>query len=84
MHYSQEQIAEIEFLIYFNLESTHQGIKVHSHADKTQVEAVQRLYEKGLVSQNDGGYLTDLGRQAAEHAQALTLLLTPVQQSVAS
>lgn len=84
MHFSKEQIAEIEFLIYFNLETTQQGIKVHSNADKAQVEAVQRLFDKGLVTQSDGGYLTDLGRTAAEHAQALTLLLTPADQSMVS
>ena len=48
---------------------------MHSNADKAQVGAVQSLFEKGLVSHSDGGYLTDLGRQAAEHAQALMLIL---------
>ena len=40
--------------------------------------------EKGLVTQIDGGYLTDLGRSAAEHAQALILILAPHKESVAS
>ena len=84
MHYSKEQIAEIEILIQYNLESTLQGIKVHSNAEKIQVEAVQRLFDKGLVTQIDGGYLTDLGRNAAEHAQALMLILAPHDQSMAS
>ena len=84
MHYSKQQIAEIEILIHYNLESYQQGIKVHSNADKVKVEAVQRLFEKGLVTQADGGYLTDLGRKAAEHAQALKLMLAPHDQSMAS
>lgn len=84
MHYSKEQIAEIDILIHFNLETTQQGIKVHSNADKARVEAVQRLFDKGLVTQIDGGYLTDLGRKATEHAQALLLMLAPHQQSIAS
>lgn len=84
MHYSKEQIAEIDILIQYSLESSQQGIKVHSSADKTQVAAVQRLFNKGLVSQTDGGYLTDLGRKAAEHAQALVLILSPQPQSMAS
>ena len=84
MHYSQEQIAEIDILIHYNLESTQQGIKVHSDANRIQVEAVQRLYDKGLVTQIDGGYLTDLGRKAAEHAQALILMLAPHHQRIAS
>jgi len=66
------------------LESSQQGIKVHSKANRDQIEAVQRLYDKGLVTQIDGGYLTDLGRKAAEHAQALVLMLAPHQHSIAS
>ncbi len=84
MHFSEEQIAEIDILIQYNLESSQQGIKVHSNADKIQVTAVQRLFNKGLVTQVDGGYLTDLGRKAAEHAQSLMLMLAPQQQSMAS
>lgn len=84
MLYSKEQIAEIDILIRYNLETTQQGIKVHSNADGEQVQAVQRLFEKGLVTQTDGGYLTELGRKAAEHAQALSLLLAPHHESVAS
>ena len=84
MYYSQEQMAEIDILIRYNLESNQQGIKVHSKANRDQIEAVQRLYDKGLVTQVDGGYLTDLGRKAAEHAQALILMLAPHHQSIAS
>ena len=84
MHYSEEQIAEMDILIHYNLESSLQGIKVHSDANTVQIEAVQRLFDKGLVTQVDGGYLTDLGRTAAEHAQALILMLAPHHQSIAS
>ncbi len=84
MSYTQEQMAEIDILIRYNLQTTQQGIKVHSSANKEQVEAVQRLYDKGLVTQKDGGYLTELGRKAAEHAQALILMLAPHHQSIAS
>lgn len=84
MHYTKEQIAEIEILIHYSLDTTQQGIKVHSDAELEKVEAVERLFEKGLVTQIDGGYLTDLGRTAAEHAQALILILAPHQQSIAS
>ena len=84
MHYTKEQIAEIEILIHYSLDTTQQGIKVHSDAELEKVEAVERLFEKGLVTQIDGGYLTDLGRTAAEHAQALILILAPHNQSIAS
>ena len=67
-------------LIHYNLESHLQGIKFHSNARPELIAAVERLYEKGLVTQIDGGYLTDLGREAAEHAQALLLMLAPAQE----
>jgi len=84
MHYSQDQMAEIDILVRYNLQTMQQGIKVHSNANKEHVEAVKRLFDKGLVTQIDGGYLTDLGRNAAEHAQALILILAPHNQSAAS
>jgi len=84
MNFSKEQFAEIEILIQYNLETTQQGIKVHSNADEEYIAAVKRLYEKGLVTQIDGGYLTDLGRSAAEHTQALILILAPHHHSTAS
>jgi uncharacterized protein (TIGR02647 family) len=83
MQYSKDQIAEIEILTQYSLDTSQQGIKVHSNADTVIVEAVQRLFEKGLVTQIDGGYLTDLGRKAAEHAQALMLMLANHKQGVA-
>jgi uncharacterized protein (TIGR02647 family) len=84
MRYTEDQMAEIDILIRFNLQTTQQGIKVHSSANADQVKAVQRLFDKGLVTQKDGGYLTELGRKAAEHAQALILMLAPHNQSIAS
>ena len=84
MRYTEEQLAEMDILIRYSLQSTQQGIKVHSRANKEQIAAVQRLFDKGLVTAVDGGYLTDLGRKAAEHAQALLLMLAPHQQSMAS
>ena len=84
MHYTKEQIAEIDVLINYSLESVQQGIKVHSNADEELIDAVERLFDKGLVTQIDGGYLTDIGRKAAEHAQALVLILAPHQHSIAS
>ncbi|GMR21155.1 MAG: TIGR02647 family protein [Gammaproteobacteria bacterium] len=84
MHYTKEQMAELDILIYYSLDTTNQGIKVHSTADTEKITAVQRLFDKGLVTQKDGGYLTDLGRKAAEHAQALILMLAPYKHSIAS
>jgi len=84
MHYTQEDIAELNILLQFNLDTTMQGIKVHKKAGQEQIQAARRLYDKGLITQVDGGYLTDLGIHAAEHTQALVLMLSPHQQSIAS
>ena len=75
MHFTREQTAELNVLIQFNLDSTLNGIKVHSNAAPEMIEAVERLYDKGMVSSVDGGYLTGLGLTAAEHAQTLRILL---------
>ncbi|GMQ84174.1 MAG: TIGR02647 family protein [Gammaproteobacteria bacterium] len=84
MHYTKEQMEELDILIYYSLDTTNQGIKVHSTADTEKIAAVQRLFDKGLVTQKDGGYLTELGRKAAESAQALILMLAPYKHSIAS
>ncbi len=77
MPYSPEQMHELEVLIQYNLESTQTGIKVHRTANPEMIEAVKRLHQKGMITQLDGGYLTDMGRTAAEHAQTLLLMLAP-------
>lgn len=77
-------MAELDILIQYSLDSTQQGIKIHSSADEESIEAVERLFDKGLVTAVDGGYLTELGRKAAEHAQALILMLAPHHENVAS
>ena len=38
--------------------------------------ATRRLQDKGLVTQQDGGYLTSLRRNAVDHAHAALALLT--------
>lgn len=75
MPYTPELIEELKILSHYNLDTTQEGIKVHSSADPLVVAATQRLFDKGLVSQNDGGYLTSLGRTAAEHVQDLLMIL---------
>lgn len=70
-----ETVEEINILARFNLESTQQGLKIHSSADPEVIAAARRLFDKGLTSQPDGGYLTSLGITAAEHAQQLLQIL---------
>ncbi len=75
MPYTPEIIDELKILARFNLDTTQEGIKVHSSADSNLVSAAERLYTKGLTTQSDGGYLTNLGRTASEHAQDLLRIL---------
>ena len=70
-----EIVAELEVLCLYSLDSTQEGIKVHSSAGAERVAAAQRLFEKGLLSQDDGGYLTSLGLETAAHAHALLTVL---------
>ena len=76
MTIKQELIDEIEVLLRYNLDTTQEGIKVHNTARQGLVEASERLFKKGLTNQKDGGYLTDLGHEAAEHTQAALRLLS--------
>ena len=76
MPYTSDLVHELNALIRFNLDSGQQGIKVHKTADVEVISAVQRLHAKNLVTQADGGYLTSLGREAAEHAQTMLGFLT--------
>jgi len=66
---------ELNVLTQFNLKNEQDGIKIHHEASPDLVSAVARLHDKGIVTQADGGYLTDLGRKAAEHAQDVFAIL---------
>ena len=66
---------ELNILARYNLDTTQEGVKVHSSAEPEVIAAAQRLFDKGLITQADGGYLTDLGRTAAGHAQDLLLIM---------
>ncbi len=76
--FSPELLDELHILALFDLSTTREGLKIHQHdADPNMVAAARRLFDKGLISQGDGGYLTSLGLDAAEHAQALIRILSP-------
>jgi uncharacterized protein (TIGR02647 family) len=77
MPYTQDIVDELNILVRYNLSTTQEGIKVHKTAEPAIIAATQRLHGKGLISQKDGGYLTNLGREAAEQAQAVLDLLNP-------
>ena len=75
MSLTPELVAELEILALFNLDSSQEGLKIHQTAAPKAIAAAQRLFDKDLITQPDGGYLTSLGRDAAEHAQGLLTIL---------
>jgi len=75
MSLTPELLDELELLNLFDLSSNQGGLKVHHDAEKNKVTAAQRLFDKGIISQNDGGYLTDRGVETAEHVQILVKML---------
>lgn len=76
MPFNQELTDELNLILKFPNKSLMQGLKIHHDADPAVISAAQRLFDKGIVSQPDGGYLTDLGHDLAEHAQIIQSALT--------
>jgi len=75
MSYSTDNIAELDVLLLYDLSTSQEGIKIHKSADTSKIAAAERLFDKGFITQVDGGYLTSLGREAAEHTQFLYTML---------
>ncbi|SHO56131.1 TIGR02647 family protein [Vibrio quintilis] len=76
MKFNQQHINEINLLLQFDLNSRDTGIKVHKTAEKKTIDAVQALYDKNLCTHPDGGYLTDEGIEAAQHADRILRILS--------
>ncbi len=76
MKYTPDHIAELNLLLQFDLSSAATGIKVHQDASEDMQAAVKRLYDKGLCTLPDGGYLTDEGIEVAEHADKILRVLS--------
>lgn len=71
-----DEIDDINLLAQFNLANTQEGLKVHQQeASPEVIAAAERLHQRGLITMDDGGYLTSLGVDAAEHAQRLLTIL---------
>lgn len=69
-------IEEINLLIKFP-DSSMEGLKIHHNADQWMIDTAKRLFGKGLISQHDGGYLTERGKEALETAALLFGLMSP-------
>ncbi|MCK5902936.1 MAG: TIGR02647 family protein [Cocleimonas sp.] len=75
MPFNTKLMDELNLLNQFNLRNEQDGIKLHHDANPSLISAAERLHKKGLTTQTDGGYLTDLGRKAAEQTQNLKVIL---------
>ncbi len=76
MKYTPEHLSELNLLLQFDISSAATGIKVHHEASEEMQAAVKRLYEKGLCTLPDGGYLTDEGIEVAENADKTLRVLS--------
>lgn len=76
MAFSEHMKHELDLLLKFPTRSLMQGLKIHHDADPQMVAAAQRLFDKGITTQPDGGYLTDLGHDLVEHASVLKAALS--------
>ncbi|MFL1406528.1 TIGR02647 family protein [Marinobacter sp. M1N3S26] len=77
MPFNNDHLSELNLLAMFDGASSREGIKVHQHSAPLElVDAAERLYRKGLITQRDGGYLTPLGNETAEHVQKVLAILS--------
>lgn len=74
MSFTADSIAELNLLLRYP-ETSMEGLKIHHDADDSVIAAAQSLFDKGLTTQKDGGYLTDLGRSAFDNAGTLRSLI---------
>jgi uncharacterized protein (TIGR02647 family) len=76
MTFTSDMVAELNLLLKFPNKSLMQGLKIHNDAEPAVVAAAKRLFDKGIVTLPDGGYLTDLGHDLFGHALVLKMTLT--------
>lgn len=76
MVFSAEMIEELNLILKFPTQSLMQGLKIHHDASPEIIDAAARLFAKGVITQPDGGYLTDLGHDLSDQAQKLRLALS--------
>lgn len=75
MLYNQNLLDELNVLARYNLSTTQEGLKIHKDAAPEVIAATARLFEKGLIDHQDGGYLTHLGFEVAEKVQSILTIL---------
>ena len=66
-NYPDALFEEMKLLAKFPDKSQLEGLKIHHSADPTMISAAKSLFTKGLITQPDGGYLTDSGLETVDH-----------------
>ncbi|WP_414828651.1 TIGR02647 family protein [Alteromonas sp. H39] len=74
--FDDDMTAELNLILKFPQDSLMQGLKIHHDASQSIVHAAERLFAKGIITKPDGGYLTDLGIDIADHARHLQMALS--------
>lgn len=73
---SDALFEEMKLLAKFPTQSQLEGIKIHNDAAPTVINAAKSLFEKGLTSRSDGGYLTDSGIETVDHIHRVLATLS--------
>ena len=76
MNLNHELIEELTLLKRFSM-GGRTAMDLQENPDPAIIAAAQRMFAKGLITEADGGNLTDSGRQAVDHMNALLNLLSP-------
>ena len=77
MHLDSELIEELNLLMRFGRDASSEAMEIYPNSDQAMIAAAARLFAKGLISQRDGGRLTDTGLEAAECMSRLANLVAP-------
>lgn len=67
MSITQSMQDEMNVLLKFPTDTLMAGLKIHTEAEPSVIAAAQRLFQKGLITNVDGGYLTDAGIDLVDH-----------------
>lgn len=75
-NYPDALFEEMKLLSKFPVNSQLEGIKIHNNAGPELVTAAKSLFDKGLTTQADGGYLTDCGLETVTHLNHVLVTLS--------
>ncbi len=75
-NYPDALFEEMKLLAKFPEKSQLEGIKIHNDASPAIIASAKSLFDKGLISQPDGGYLTDSGLETVDHLHRVLATLS--------